>query len=375
MVGKRKSWSTGHAREELRQQNTHQKDQMERNIFGRGGEAMDQTEKIRILYTNTQSLFSKINELSAVTSILKPDVVMLTETWTNGSISDAMIQLPGYRLEGREDRRDTHNGIGGGLAFYIKDSIEILSISPELGDFNQYSSISINTRNGPLNLLLIYRPPSSNKENFNQLLHLLQFTSKNTIIMGDFNMPGIDWDTEQATGQGRVMLDVIAAAGLEQLIRFPTHKKGNTLDLLISDCPDKIISIEDAGCLGNSDHCMIVTDVEVKMSKTVPVPKINWRKGDFAAIRDELECTDWNFLTSCSDLNEAWNMFKNRLTALVDTFVPRKIMKGAGQPKWLTREIKTQINQKRKAWKRLRQEGGATNRDLYDRANKKLKRV
>jgi Reverse transcriptase (RNA-dependent DNA polymerase) len=119
---------------------------------------------------------------------------------------------------------------------------------------------------------------------------------------------------------------------------------------------------------------MIVTDVEVKMPKTVPVPKINWRKGDFAAIRDELECTDWNFLTCCSDLNEAWNMFKNRLTALVDTFVPRKIMKGAGQPKWLTREIKTQINQKRKAWKRLRQEGGATNRDLYDRANKKLKK-
>jgi Endonuclease-reverse transcriptase len=257
---------------------------MERDLVRGRGEAMDETEKIKILYTNAQSLFSKVQELTAAVSILSPDVVMLTETWTSGMITDAMIQIPGYRIEGREDRRDTQNGVGGGLIFYVKDCYEVLQNSDELGDFNQYSTLTLNTGNGPLNLILVYRPPSSNAANFSLLLNLLESTGRNSILIGDFNLPGIDWTEDRAVGQGRNFLDSMAASGLEQLVTFPTHRKGNILDLVITDRPEQFVSIEDVGCLGSSDHCMLLVELEITMPKLKPVTKINWKKGDYTSI-------------------------------------------------------------------------------------------
>jgi hypothetical protein len=92
------------------------------------------------LYTNAQSLFGKIDELTATTSVLNPDIILITETWTNCRISDAMLQIPGKKLEGRTNRQDTHNGIGGGLIFYIKDCYDTEPVLDSMSTFNQYST-------------------------------------------------------------------------------------------------------------------------------------------------------------------------------------------------------------------------------------------
>jgi hypothetical protein len=109
---------------------------MERNLV-RGRGKTDEAATLKIMFTNAQSLLSKVEELITVVEFLHPDVVLLTETWTNGSISDAMIQIPGYRIEGRKDRLDTKNGVGGGLIFYVKDCYQITPSNEDLGDFNQ----------------------------------------------------------------------------------------------------------------------------------------------------------------------------------------------------------------------------------------------
>jgi exonuclease III len=75
---------------------------------------------VKILYTNAQSVFSKLGELTAVSQDLNPDIILLTETWCNDKIPDAALSLEGYRLETelRKDRTDTGNGVGGGLLVY-----------------------------------------------------------------------------------------------------------------------------------------------------------------------------------------------------------------------------------------------------------------
>ena len=53
----------------------------------------------------------------------EPDIVVVSESWTNDGISNAEITFPGYNLVGRKDRTDTKNGRGGGLLIYAKDVI------------------------------------------------------------------------------------------------------------------------------------------------------------------------------------------------------------------------------------------------------------
>ncbi len=55
----------------------------------------------------------------------------------------------------------------------------------------------------------------------------------------------------------KLLLETAVEEGLQQLVDFPTHTKGNTLDLLLTNCPDKVIEVSDSGRLGRSDHCML----------------------------------------------------------------------------------------------------------------------
>ena len=72
-------------------------------------------EILKIMYSNIQSIQSKLYELNVQAVDLNPDIILLTETWCNQSVSDATLTIPNYHLETelRRDREDTTNGVGG----------------------------------------------------------------------------------------------------------------------------------------------------------------------------------------------------------------------------------------------------------------------
>jgi hypothetical protein len=45
---------------------------------------------------------------------------------------------------------------------------------------------------------------------------------------------------------------------MTQLVSFPTHTKGGMLDLLITNCVERIVSICEEGRLGKSEHSIIL---------------------------------------------------------------------------------------------------------------------
>ena len=70
-----------------------------------------------------------------------PDIILLTETWCNANTLDAALAIPGYQLETdlRTDRRDTTNGMGGGLLVYSRLGLKILSCDKfKENRFNQF---------------------------------------------------------------------------------------------------------------------------------------------------------------------------------------------------------------------------------------------
>ena len=42
-----------------------------------------------------------------------------------------------------------------------------------------------------------------------------------------------------------------------QLVDFPTHTRGNTLDLVITNSPELVIGLEEEERLGRSDHMLM----------------------------------------------------------------------------------------------------------------------
>ena len=66
---------------------------------------------------------------------------------------------------------------------------------------------------------------------------------KNTILIGDVNLPDINWLDSTSTSRGRRILETALEEDLAQLVNFPTHIKGNILDLVSTNCPDKVISV------------------------------------------------------------------------------------------------------------------------------------
>jgi hypothetical protein len=114
-----------------------------------------------VIYTNSQSLIGKINELEVLVHDTEPDLIFICEMWCNSEINNASLNIRGYKFqtELRMDRTDTANGIGGGLAVYSKEGLEILKCDQVLS-FNQYCKFKIMTPYDELYFYVIYRPPS-----------------------------------------------------------------------------------------------------------------------------------------------------------------------------------------------------------------------
>jgi hypothetical protein len=129
--------------------------------------------------------------------------------------------------------------------------------------------------------------------------------------VGDFfNLPSISWEEGRATGPARRLLEASEEAGLSQLVEFPTHRKGNLLDLILTDCPEKFIQIKDEGCLGSSDHCIITAEIEIELQKQKKTPRNIWNRGNYGQIRMELDTVDWINEINGRDLETAWKFLK-----------------------------------------------------------------
>jgi hypothetical protein len=278
------------------------------------------------MYTNCQSLQSKIQELTALTIERKPDLILLTETWCNNNVNNASLAIQGYSIETdlRRDRTDTGNGIGGGLLVYSKDGVKVLSCDRySVNNFNQFCCFKLLTSGVPLTVVLVYRPPSAGPTNTDMLCDIVKNSGPDTLIVGDFNLPGIDWEMETADARGRELLKAAQEENFSQLVSFPTHTKGNVLDLVLTNCPERIVSVEDIGRLGRSDHVIMEIVGMVGASKSQEDKRtLNWKKADWDTMREELRLTNWRKEIASRSVHESWDLLTGKLTGMVERNVP-----------------------------------------------------
>lgn len=194
------------------------------------------------------------------------DILAITETWLNPGDQDAYhvseICPAGYDFH-HIPRADAN---GGGVGLLVKKSLQIRKQNLEKFKSFEYMDVLVKYANTCTRLVILYRPPPSKenglKENdffsdFNSLLERLAITSSKLLITGDFNFHV----NKPSETYAKKFLHMLKVFNLEQHVRGPTHKTGNTLDVVITRSDDDFLSgvhiIPDAIHLKLCDHYAI----------------------------------------------------------------------------------------------------------------------
>lgn len=196
------------------------------------------TKGLVITHLNIRSLMGKLDEvkLMVLTNTKTIDVLTLSETWLNASISDAEINLCGY-ISVRKNRFGDKRG--GGTLIYIRDGLPFRIRDDLNSDETECLWIEINrTKSKPVIIGCAYRAPDFDLAAFISYLENISpyigFRSSDVILLGDFN---VDFSRDRRSPAKRKLLDFIRSLDCSQLLDKPTRitdSSKSLIDLILS---------------------------------------------------------------------------------------------------------------------------------------------
>ena len=184
------------------------------------------------LYTNADCLPNKLHELKHLIVHLEtsPDIISLTEIkhkhkW---EMNSAELIIDGYQMFTNDLEANNR-----GILVYVKEHLSCKQIFIS-NNFGEYVLLQLDVNNNQkLNIATIYRSPNSSQENNTKMSSLINDICKkqgNTLILGDFNLPHIDWKTWNTTGSLEcTFVDTLRKNFLYQHIDTPTRARGTSI--------------------------------------------------------------------------------------------------------------------------------------------------
>ena len=311
--------------------------------------------KVMIINCNGVNGPSKQTALLATLDIHKPNIVL-------GCESKLCISMCGYEFFPMNYTifRIDRNVNGGGVLVATSDKI----ISYEIPDLDTdcviiWAGLHFSGSNH-LYLASFYKPPNTTSQplealaSCNKLITLHMRSSPNVIISGDFNLPGIDWESWQAgcttESQHKLLLDFLLYNSLSQLISQATRPTSNNiLDLLIISSPNLIENIQ--AVPGLSDHLAIIFDVNLKPHMPMkPSRKVyQFHKADKISLKMKAKAFLDKFIKSDPTKNDIftnWCTIKSILGNLLDDYVPYRTTKSGHNLTWITNDVKRSMRKR-----------------------------
>ena len=252
----------------------------------------------------------------------KPDVLAITETWYSEDNPDPVINGDSVF---RSYRKET---VHGGSMLIISNLYHVTVVGTFSFDLIQTLCCDVCCGVVKIRLICVYRSGASlqaaNLLFFDTLLELFNGDCE-IILMGDFNFPNYLQASILGDTLESLFNNLITTGGLINFVTQPTCGP-NLLDLVF--CTDQFLpfDVEVKPGFSTSDHDSV--HFKLNLPLNAHSPKMtkhtkNYRKCDVAGIESALSIIDWrHVLSSCSNVNEMWTMFKGVLHNLIDIFVP-----------------------------------------------------
>ena len=239
--------------------------------------------------------------------LLQPQIIGVTESWTNSSILDGEVSLQDYNLF-RVDRKD--DIAGGGVLLYVHNSLDAFQCNIindiEVSD-TMWCQVKLNN-NDKLLVGLCYRSTSSSAVNnhkmFEQLRAIVEVRGiTHLLIMGDFNFPEIDWNNYSVSSgpssDPQVFFDLMQDLFMFQHVTKPTrHRVGqrsSLLDLVFTNDDMSIDTIDHLPALGKSDHDVLSFTMvyDILLPERTKSATKNYNKGDYDSLRSTFKSESW----------------------------------------------------------------------------------
>ena len=313
---------------------------------------------------------NKIFELNAYINSHIPDIIILNEMWLKPSILDSEIfpsdKYVTYRLDRSEKthpidplnpKKYRRNEVGVPIAINISLSIESRTIP--LNCSAELLAIELTLPNKTkIILTMCYSVGTLGMSNCSEILRTLGRLSRKKmlrkfIVIGDFNLKGIDWASGNTRGSiEREFLNGFADLGLFQCINTATHDKGKTLDILLTTSTSylKIIDTE-RFCI--SDHYAITFSITEKVKRKQHVKRLcyNYKKANWKLLNEELKMINWENLLDYHEPEIAWQNFKKIVFSKVNNHIPKFLVKDEHKPPWFDSECFKKCKEKDKLHK------------------------
>ena len=340
------------------------------------------------MYTNTDTLTNKINELNFLIKERDYDVLAIAEIFpkTPNCPRDNFV-FSGYQVESKKE--------GRGVCLMVRDNIEYHPLEDVEDLFQPCVAWKLTLPNkGSFIFTVLYRSPNcSNDENanINNLLNYLfnTYHNYNIILCGDFNYPFIDWKKETCSKDvgecNKDFFDTIQNNYLFQLCKEPTHRrilqKPSTIDLILTN-NDFCSQIEYLPPLGKSHHSVL--EFKLAMSKSqitnsCKTDKYIIDKADFDGMRHYVKQLNLEkaFLNS-KDLSveNSWKIINNAILDARDKYVPKVTFsnnKKSNNKDPLPQYILLKIKTKRRLFKIYNKYPTQDNYNSYARARNQVK--
>ena len=135
-------------------------------------------------------------------------------------------------------------------------------------------TVSVSLHSKEIVICLLYIPSDANQVYHSTLLTYLPTLSSHDhlMILGDVNLPDIDWDNYQGRSDFSChFCDIIFDLNLEQSVNKPTHIKGNILDVILTNFDIDQPTVLDSYPPGRTyDHFMVTFNVSKRANTVEP---------------------------------------------------------------------------------------------------------
>lgn len=333
---------------------------------------------IKCLYMNPRSVVNKRCELQALS--IGQDLIFCVESWLKPDVLDCEL-LPSTDFT--IHRRDRVDRVGGGVFLAVRNNIS----SVRRHDLETNAEIMAcelrpNSRRKIL-AVAFYRPPDSDLNYLKEFKKLLRLATRikfdQIIVLGDFNLPKINWSTGIATSGDIIhnyFTKIIKDYYLWQLVDFPT-REDNTLDLILTTIPTRFRSIHGFDDIITTDHKLISFELDLKTTKKPNIKRVvyNFKKADWPGLKQTLRNIPWDLCLVPNDVNLSLANWSDLFLCAVDSHIPKSNSRNVHDHPWIDNEMRSLLKKKDRQKRIVNKTPSQSTKEKYDDLRRAVKQL
>ena len=217
------------------------------------------------------------------------------------------------------------------------------------------------TGSRPVLIGAYFKPHELDQQSFDEFsksLALVKQSNSTVCILGDFNLPKIDWELMTPKPDCshpafyRECLEAFNDCLLEQMVTSPTRGQ-NILDLFLTSNPTLIDKTTVLPGLSDHDIVKVELNAKPKITKQVPRDILLYKNADLDQLKQSMRDFHNAVLSdlATADTQVLWDEFITKLQQGIHTFIPTRKAKSRDCFLWINQEIRRLIRRRDKYYK------------------------